>query len=85
MRTLLLTMLRYTSYEPYMYALPGLLRGYICRCAPGLFRGCICMCFSGFLEVVYIMSALSFTGACAYTSELAFDVGIGFIYNGDSI
>ena len=42
-------------------------------------------CFSGFLEVVYIMSALSFTGACAYTSELAFDVGIGFIYNGDSI
>lgn len=43
------------------------------------------MCFSGFLEGVYIMSALSFTGACAYTSELAFDVGIGFIYNGDSI
>ena len=39
----------------------------------------------GFLEVVYIMSALSLTGACAYTSELAFDVGIGFIYNGDSI
>ena len=51
----------------------------------GFLRGCICMCFSGFLEVVYIMSALSFTGACAYTSELAFDVGIGFIYNGDSI
>ena len=63
----------------------GLLRGYIFRCASRAFRGCICMCFSGFLEVVYIMSALSFTGACAYTSELAFDVGIGFIYNGDSI
>ena len=53
--------------------------------APGAFRGCICMCFPGFFEVVYIMSALSFTGPCAYTSELAFDVGIGFIYNGDSI
>ena len=54
-------------------------------CVPRAFRGCICMCFPGFFEVVYIMSALSFTGSCAYTPELAFDVGIGFIYNGDSI
>ena len=64
---------------------PRAFRGFICMRAPWAFRGCICMCFPGFFEVVYIMSALSFTGSCAYTSELAFDVGIGFIYNGDSI
>ena len=52
---------------------------------PGLFEVAYVCVLPGFLEVVYIMSALSFTGACAYTSELAFDVGIGFIYNGDSI
>ena len=51
----------------------------------GFFEVAYVCVLSGFLEVVYIMSALSFTGACAYTSELAFDVGIGFIYNGDSI
>ena len=52
---------------------------------PELFEVVYVCVLPGFLEVVYIMSALSFTGSCAYTLELAFDVGIGFIYNGDSI
>ena len=33
---------RYTSYEPYMYALPGLLKDYISSCAPGLLTYSIC-------------------------------------------
>ena len=54
-------------------------------CFTGFFEVAYVCVLPGFLEVVYIMSALSFTGSCAYTLELAFDVGIGFIYNGDSI
>lgn len=57
----------------------------ICKHSLGFFEVTYVGVLLGFFEVVYIMSALSFTGACAYTSELAFDVGIGFIYNGDSI
>ena len=69
----------------YVCVFPWLFEvAYVCV-FPGLFEVAYVCVLPGFLEVVYIMSALSFTGSCAYTLELAFDVGIGFIYNGDSI